>query len=52
MRVDAPAATGRFLLRLAAVQELVRWYDEGGPASEVWVQIVDASLAAPPVTAV
>jgi hypothetical protein len=33
LRVDAPHAPGRYLLRIAPVQEGVRWFDDADPSS-------------------
>ncbi len=40
VRVIAPNEAGRYLLRVAAVQEFVRWYDAPGEACETWVEVV------------
>jgi hypothetical protein len=39
LRVEAPAEPGRFLLRVAAVQELVRWHDGRDVAGEAWIEV-------------
>ena len=41
LSVAAPQRTGRHLLRVCAVQELERWFDEPGPEREAWIEVIE-----------